>query len=75
MDLGSGDGRTVITAAKRGAPRMGIEYNPDMVALSKRNAEAAGVTDKRDVREGRPLRDRSLEGRPSSRCSCCRRST
>ena len=31
MDLGSGDGRTVITAAKRGATAVGIEYNPDMV--------------------------------------------
>ena len=46
MDLGSGDGRTVITAAKRGARATGIEYNPDMVELSKRNAAAAGVTDK-----------------------------
>ncbi len=44
MDLGSGDGRTVITAAKRGARAMGIEYNPDMVELSQKNAEAAGVT-------------------------------
>jgi len=44
MDLGSGDGRTVITAAKRGARSMGIEYNPDMVALAKRNAEKEGVT-------------------------------
>lgn len=43
MDLGSGDGRTVITAAKRGARALGIEYNPDMVALSKENAEKAGV--------------------------------
>jgi precorrin-6B methylase 2 len=43
MDLGSGDGRTVISAAKRGAHAMGIEYNPDMVALSKKNAEKAGV--------------------------------
>src|ERR1035437_1839691 len=43
MDLGSGDGRTVITAAKRGARALGIEYNPDMVALSRRNAAAAGV--------------------------------
>ena len=43
MDLGSGDGRTVITAAKRGAKALGVEYNPDMVALSKRNAEQAGV--------------------------------
>ena len=43
-DLGSGDGRTVITAAKRGARSMGIEYNPDMVALAQKNAAAAGVT-------------------------------
>ena len=46
MDLGSGDGRTVITAAKRGATAKGIEYNPDMVELSKSNAEKAGVTAK-----------------------------
>jgi precorrin-6B methylase 2 len=43
MDLGSGDGRTVIAAARRGAKAMGIEYNPDMVALSKTNAQKAGV--------------------------------
>ncbi len=46
MDLGSGDGRTVITAAKRGARAFGIEFNPDMVDLSNRNAKAAGVTDR-----------------------------
>ena len=44
MDLGSGDGRTVITAAKRGARALGIEYNPDMVALSQKNAEKEGVS-------------------------------
>jgi len=44
MDLGSGDGRTVITAAKRGARALGIEYNPNMVELSQKNAAAAGVT-------------------------------
>ena len=43
IDLGSGDGRTVIAAAKRGATAMGIEYNPDMVELSKRNAEKEGL--------------------------------
>ncbi len=43
-DLGSGDGRTVITAAKRGARSFGIEYNPDMVALSRTNAVAAKVS-------------------------------
>jgi hypothetical protein len=46
IDLGSGDGRTVITAAKRGAKALGIEYNPNMVELSKRNAETAGVSDR-----------------------------
>jgi SAM-dependent methyltransferase len=46
MDLGSGDGRTVITAAKRGARAVGIEYNPDMVELSRRNAAQAGVTER-----------------------------
>jgi hypothetical protein len=46
MDLGSGDGRTVIAAAKRGARALGVEYNPDMVELSKRNAAKEGVTDK-----------------------------
>src|SRR5262245_40398886 len=46
MDLGSGDGRTVITAAKRGAKATGIEYEPDMVALSQRNAAAEKVSDR-----------------------------
>lgn len=46
LDLGSGDGITVITAARRGAIARGVEYDPDMVALSKKNAEAAGVADR-----------------------------
>lgn len=46
MDLGSGDGRTVITAAKRGATAMGVEYNPEMVQLSKSNALSERVTEK-----------------------------
>jgi precorrin-6B methylase 2 len=46
MDLGSGDGRTVITAAKRGLRAQGIEYNPEMVTLAKKNAAAAGVGDR-----------------------------
>lgn len=46
IDLGSGDGRFVIAAAKRGARALGIEYNPDMVDLSKRNAAREGVADK-----------------------------
>jgi SAM-dependent methyltransferase len=39
FDLGSGDGRTVIAAARRGARAVGVEYDPDLVALSRRNAE------------------------------------
>ena len=47
IDLGSGDGRTVITAAKKfGATAMGIEYNPDMVELAKRAADKEGVAAK-----------------------------
>lgn len=46
IDLGSGDGRTVISAAKIGAKATGIEYNPDMVALSKENARKEGVGSK-----------------------------
>ena len=45
-DLGSGDGRTVITAAKRGATAYGVEYNPDLVVLSKANAAKEGVAGK-----------------------------
>ena len=45
MDLGSGDGRNVIAAAKRGAHAIGVEFNPDMVALSRRLASEAGVAD------------------------------
>ena len=42
-DLGSGDGRTVIAAAKRGVKAIGIEYNADMVELSKRAAAKEGA--------------------------------
>jgi SAM-dependent methyltransferase len=44
FDLGSGDGRVVIAAAKRGAEAVGIEYNPDLVALSRRIAEREGLS-------------------------------
>lgn len=52
MDLGSGDGRNIIAAAKRGARAVGVEYNPDMVALSQRLAREAGVADKATFVEG-----------------------
>jgi SAM-dependent methyltransferase len=46
IDLGSGDGRTVIAAAKRGATALGIEYEPPMVDLSRKRAVEAGVSDR-----------------------------
>jgi precorrin-6B methylase 2 len=52
IDLGSGDGITVISAAKRGTRALGIEFNPDMVALSVKNAQAAGVPDRATFRQG-----------------------
>jgi hypothetical protein len=45
IDLGSGDGITVITAARKGATAMGIEFNPEMVALARKRAAEAGVAD------------------------------
>ena len=52
MDLGSGDGRNIIAAAKRGARAIGVEYNPDMVELSRRLAKEAGVADKATFIQG-----------------------
>ena len=51
MDLGSGDGRTVITAAKRGARATGIEYNPEMVKLSQANAKKEGVAERAEFKK------------------------
>ena len=52
IDLGSGDGITVITAAKRGARAMGIEFNPDMVALAEKNAKEAGMSARATFKQG-----------------------
>jgi SAM-dependent methyltransferase len=52
IDLGSGDGRIVITAARRGARALGIEYNSNLVAVSKRNAALAGVADRAQFVQG-----------------------
>jgi SAM-dependent methyltransferase len=52
IDLGSGDGRNVIAAAKRGARALGVEFNPDMVELSKRNAAQAGVAERASFVQG-----------------------
>jgi SAM-dependent methyltransferase len=51
IDLGSGDGKIAIMAAKKfGARALGIEYNPDMVKLSQENARQAGVAEKASFR-------------------------
>jgi hypothetical protein len=52
MDLGSGDGITVITAAKKGATARGVEFNPDMVALAQKRASEAGVSDRATFVQG-----------------------
>jgi hypothetical protein len=52
VDLGSGDGRNVIAAAKRGARALGVEYNPELVAYSRRAAAAAGVAEKATFVQG-----------------------
>src|SRR3954452_19739351 len=46
IDLGSGNGITVISAAKQGATAVGVEFDPNMVALAERLAKEAGVSDK-----------------------------
>jgi hypothetical protein len=52
FDLGSGDGRNVIAAAKRGAHAHGIEYDPDLVEFSKRQAAKEGVSEKATFERG-----------------------
>ena len=44
VDLGSGDGRVVIAAARRGARALGVEFNPDLVKYSAWKAEQARVS-------------------------------
>src|SRR5712671_4149156 len=43
FDLGAGDGKIAIAAAKRGARATGIEYNPEMAKFANERAQAAGV--------------------------------
>ena len=52
IDLGSGDGRMVITAAKRGAKARGYEFNPNMVELSRKNAADEKVSDRAEFIQG-----------------------
>jgi hypothetical protein len=53
IDLGAGDGKIAIAAAKKfGAKSMGVEYNPEMVAFAQKNAQAAGVVGKAQIIHG-----------------------
>lgn len=52
IDLGSGDGRNVIAAAKRGANAHGVEYNEKLVELSRELAKEAGVADRATFSQG-----------------------
>jgi hypothetical protein len=52
MDLGSGDGRNIIAAAKRGIHGLGVEYNQELVDYSRQLAEKEGVADKAKFVQG-----------------------
>jgi len=52
VDLGSGDGRMVIAAARRGARAMWVEFNPEMVKLARQRAGEAGVAERATFVEG-----------------------
>src|SRR5688572_30540096 len=52
VDLGSGDGRMVIAAAKRGIRARGVEFTPELVEHSRRLAREAGVADKATFVQG-----------------------
>jgi hypothetical protein len=51
IDLGSGDGRIPIAAAKRGARAFGVDIDPKRIAEARENAKTAGVTDKVNFNE------------------------
>ena len=61
-DLGSGDGRSVIEGARRGAQAFGVEYNPDMVELSRDCFGQGAAQGDRYLHRGRHIQDRFLQG-------------
>jgi hypothetical protein len=52
IDLGAGDGKIAIAAAKLGATSLGIEYNPDMVKLAQCMVQVDGVANKTRIIQG-----------------------
>src|SRR5262245_39717794 len=61
IDLGSGDGRIVIAAARRGARGLGVDLDPSLVKLATENARKAGVSDRARF-ETRDIFDTDLSG-------------
>ena len=57
-DLGCGDGRIVVAAAKLGARAVGIDIDPQRIKEANENAAKNGVTGKVDFRQARPVRGR-----------------
>lgn len=51
-DLGCGDGRVVVAAAKRGAKSTGIDIDPERIAESQENVKKSGVGDRAKIRKG-----------------------
>lgn len=51
-DLGCGDGRVVVAAAKRGARSVGIDIDPERIAESRENVKKSGVGDRATIRKG-----------------------
>lgn len=52
IDLGAGDGKIVIAAARAGARGIGVEFNPDLVALARQRAQMAGVAERAHFEQG-----------------------
>ena len=63
IDFGCGDGRMVVTAAKRGARGYGVDINPQRIKEANENAQKAGVTDKVDLQDRQPVRGGPQQGR------------
>jgi SAM-dependent methyltransferase len=61
IDLGSGDGRIVVAAAKRGASGLGVDLDPSLVKLATQNAQKAGVAGRARF-EARDIFDTDLSG-------------
>ena len=71
MDLGSGDGRNIIAAAKRGATRDRRRIQPRHGGAVATPGQGSRRRRQGDVHRGRHVRGRHLQGHGAWRCSCC----